>query len=572
MTFENIEGIIGKTFQFGYGSNSFTFSISADGVLTIEYNNEPGSSTPVEGEANNLPYVFPLRFNLKGGLDVGNARVRSSYNATENDELVNIAVLALKLNAFLTSAKAYTDQKVNEALSGGGGSTGGGGSAMLAPMEITQEQMTDGYSNIIGTLQANSFVDRIVFEVTEAFSKEDGSDYEISIGTITNPTALVPKFLTSSLTQTKVIDICRTLTDDTEYVIFVNAYTEPTPVDPFEQRVINNHESVVTSLTSDASAKIWTATFSGTNLEPSVLDVDDFGVVEGPYMDFGVNIPIDPTHQYRIVQQNAALQYYDGKDEFVSNQEGIWTKDKTYTFIDETEVVYNFLLTESSGDNDYAHIHVYDLSSDTPETAIRVYHIKNELAFTDSTPAASPLEIDFLSASEGTAGVVQNDENTFTITLSGEVTSKTAELTSKFTGLTKRATSLAVFYPKTISTTGIRTIIYNPGTDGMSDIQTASGINYTDVTYTPDAEQEGAWIEFPVTEEQSYPVVVMVIDLTTNDYMLIGVDNTLTYKDPPTEEEEAEPALMSIGRETLSMVAPLAAGDSGRMLLRIISF
>lgn len=567
MRFENLEGIIGKTFQFGYGKNSFTFTISADGVMTIAYNNEPNGET----SETKLPYVFPLRFNLNGGVNVGNARIQSSYNATENDELVNIAVLMTKLNAFLVSAKTYTDEQIKRIDTGGESS--GTSSTMMEPMDITIDQIADGYSNIIGRLAAGNFIDHVVFEVNEAFAKADASDYEISIGTITNPTSLVPKFRMSTLSQTKVVDIYRTLSEDQEYCIFVSKYEEPTPPpDPFDQQVINNHPAVVSSLTSDASEKIWTVTLSGSNLESSVIETADFGEITGPYMDFGVNIPVEEDHQYRIVQQNPALAIYDGKDSNISNQSGVWTKDKTYTFDGVTEITYNFLLTASTGGSDYVHIYVYDINGETPETAIRVYHVKNELSFKGNSPALSPLQIDFLSANEGVAGVVQNADDQYTITLTGNVTSKTSELSEKFPGLTKKATSMAIFYPKSISTSGIRTIIYNPGVQGMSDVQTASGVSYTDVTYTPESDQNGAWIEIPITEDQTYPIVIMIIDLDTNESTLIGIDNELTFTDPVTEPTESLPTMETFSRVAAYAAAPLAEGDSGKMTIHVISF
>lgn len=565
MQFHDIDGIIGKSFQLGYGKDSFTFTIGDDGVLTIQFNNEP----IVEGS----PYSYPLRFRLMGGIDCNNGAIKSTFAATDNADVVNLSVLKTKLEAYLTSAKTYTDQKIQE--SGGGSSGGGGTSPMLSPLAITVDNMTDGYSAIIGTLAANKFIDRVIFEIKEPFSKLDGTDFDISVGTAANPTSLVPTFQMSTLTETKVVDICKTLTSDAEYCIFISAHQEPIPPSTFEQEFYNHHPTVSSSMTSDASDKIWTIILTGNDLESSVLDTETFGDVEGPFMDFSFNIPVEAGHQYRIVQTNPALQYYDGKDEFVSNKDGVWTKDKNYDFGDVEEVELGFIMTESAGAEDYTHFYIYDLNSETPNTAIRNYHIKNGLHFKGSSPAVSPLQIDFASASEVIPGIVKNADNQYTITLTGQVTSKTADLTEKFTGLTKKATSLSIFYPNTISTSGIRTIVYNPGAKELSDVQTASGVTYTDATYTPDQEEDGAWIEFPVTESQEYPIVIVVIDLATKDYTLIGVDNSLIFSDPPAEDTVETLSFSDMARSIPNQevkAIPLAAGDTGSMLLRILSF
>ena len=148
MQFHDIDGIIGKSFQLGYGKDSFTFTIGDDGVLTIQFNNEP----IVEGS----PYSYPLRFRLMGGIDCNNGAIKSTFSATENVDVVNLSVLKTKLEAYLTSAKTYTDQKIQE--SGGGSSGGGGTSPMLSPLAVTVDNMADGYSAIIGSLAANKFI------------------------------------------------------------------------------------------------------------------------------------------------------------------------------------------------------------------------------------------------------------------------------------------------------------------------------------------------------------------------------------------------------------------------------
>ena len=127
MQFHDIDGIIGKSFQLGYGKDSFTFSIGDDGVLTIQFNNEP----TVEG----APYSYPLRFRLMGGIDCNNGAIKSTFAAADDADIVNLSVLKTKLEAYLTSAKKYTDQKVQE--SGGGSSGCGGTSSMLSPLNLS---------------------------------------------------------------------------------------------------------------------------------------------------------------------------------------------------------------------------------------------------------------------------------------------------------------------------------------------------------------------------------------------------------------------------------------------------
>lgn len=569
MTLVNIDGIIGKSFQLGYGTNSFTLTVDADGYLNIKYNGEP---LPEDPEAS---YVYPTRVKLFGGLDAGNGAVTSTHKPANDPDLINLKYLMEQLSAYLSSAKRYTDKAIEQISQGGESGGGTSSSSMIAPTRVNVEQLTDGYSAILGTLKENAFIDRVIFELRQPFFKLDGSDYDIAIGVITNQTALVGWTPISTLTETKVFDICKTLTTDAEYCIFVRTHEEEPVVEPFEQKLINNHEDVSSSMTSDASENIWHIHLNGTNLESEVFDTATFGEVSGPFMDFGVNIPVVPGHQYRIVQTNPALAYYDGKDEFISEVEGVWTKDKTYTF-EESEVDLMVLLTESAGDSDFAHVYIYDLNGDTPDVACRVYHFQNGLHFTGSSPAVSPLQLSFLSASEGAVGAVQNATNQFTINLSGQITSKETEVAEKFPGITGHATSLSIFYPKTISTTGVRAVVYNPAASKLTeDNQTVSGISFTDVTYTPEQEQDGAWIEFPIIEDKSYPIVVCIIDLSTKDYMLIGVDNNLTFQDAANGDAGTDIQLQNTGYAVpaaLDEVDLMAEGDTGSMIVRILSF
>lgn len=536
MRYSNIDGVTGFTFIIGYGANG-----------------------------------APIRSN-NGVLLVG--RIQSTVDATTDQDLTNLKTVNAQVEAASTEMKAYVDQKVQES-----GESGESGTTitMLPLITLTPEELVSGYTVNIGALAANKFIDKVVFELKETISSDIDQDLLISIGTGLDHTAFGSARI-SQLNQTQVVNICKTLDEATDLFLYVSIYEEPPDIPSFTQVVFNDHADVEDTLSSDASYLVWTATFVGTNLLGEISQKDTFGDrAVGNMMDFGINIPVQAGHTYRVVQQNPALQIYDGYDEFVSQVEGVWTKSKTYTIdtgSDETQLDYYFLLTESNGDNDYVHIYIYD--EEDPSTAIRTYHIHNQLKFEGTSPIASLLQLDYASASEAAVGIVQNADNQYTLTLNGEVTNLGEQVSSEFAGVTGNATKLGIYYPKHISASGIRAIIYNPAaqlfTGDESTLQ-SSGVFYTDVTMTDEDEHDGCWIYFPIVENKQYPIVIAIIDLETHDYMLFGIDNNLTFKQAQTESTENISEVNAFAAPMSNEVMPLVDENStGKVLVRVISF
>jgi hypothetical protein len=554
MNRSNIDGITGKSFTLGTGSDACTLS-SQKNTLTINQ-----------------------ALKLEGDLDLGEHKLTSSATAKEDSDLVNLSSLTAAIDKEDESLKKFVNDTVADVTAGTANAN-----VMLSPVNLDIEDMADGWSVELGTLASTKFIDRVVFEVFVPFTKANGDNFEISVGTITEPEKLVPKFPMERLSSTYVVDICKTLFKDTAYYLYVTKKEpdpEPEPEEPeptpFEQQLYCTQYGVTTDISSDASQKVWTFTLSGDDLLGHIGDTDTFGNVTGPLMDFSFNIPVEVGHQYRVVQQNPALAYFDS-DPFIVNVSGTWSKDKSYQLAeDEGTFIYSFTLTQSSGSNDYVHIYVYDLDGETPDNAIRTYHIKNELNFEGTSPEDSPLQIDFASASEGTAGVVQNAENQYTITLSGEIHSLDLE------NISGHSTELGIYYPKAVGSKGIRLAIYNPAASNFTDeeaVTSKDGIYYTDMTATDEDEIEGMWIDIPISEDNSYPIVAAIIDLETQDYFLVGIDNQLTFLDSEEEpEEEAETTVMKARAYNLASVdeddseESEVTTDQGSAFVRILSF
>lgn len=551
MHLSNMDGVIGKSFRLGYGNGYAEFKVEGDTVS--------------------------LNMKMKmSGLDAGNAPLTSSHMATKEEELTNLKSVKLAVDECTKALQRYTDNKIAEMT---GGTTGT--NVMLNPIGIGIDKFSDTFSAAFGSLPAGKFVDRIIFEVDEAFSMTDGSSFDISIGTVTNKEAIVPRFSMSKLASTYIINVCKTLYADTDFVLYtykVDPPEEEEPVEPFEQVFHNDHSGVAYSMTSDADGNNWTIEVNGDELIGDITNEESFGPITGNFIDFGFNVKVEANHRYRVVQQNAALAVYDGLDEFISNIGGVWTKDKTYDVGDDINFIYEFLLTQKESENDYAHIYIYDLSSETPETAIYVYHIHNGLNFSGDSPAASQLQVDFMSADEAAIGIVKNDENQFTITLSGEAHSRAADLASAYPDLTGNFTSIGVYYPKAVPNEGIRIAIYNPiysqlaGSDG---IRSVDGIYYADMTLTDSDEQEGIWIDIPIGTDKSSPIIIAIVDLATNEKFLVGIDNELTILDAiESDAGTDEPAVASVyafNLDTEPEVLPFA-GDTGIATVRILSF
>lgn len=555
MHLSNMNGIIGKSFRIGYGDDAV--------ILAVE-------KETVDGQEN---IVLKINAKIKGdGLDIGDGSLNTSAIPKNDNDVINVKALNEALKTTSETLSRYTDEKIKELT---GGTTGA--NIMLLPIRVTIDDITDGYSNAFGKLAANKFVDRIIFEVLEGFDTGDDSKFDISIGTVTSPEAFVPKFSIENLASTYIVNICKTLSVETDFVFYVYKHEEII-IPTFEQEVYANHDGVSYSMTSDSSKKIWNITMSGDNLIRDVDDVETFGTLDGALMDFGINLPVEANHRYRIVQRNSALQFYKGIDGYVSESNGIWTKDKNYSVGDDTEFIYKFLMTESEGDSDYVHIWLYDLDSETPDEAIRTYHIKNSLYFEGTSGANALLQNTFLSASEGSVGIVKNDATQYTVTLTGEVHSQNTQMAELYPNLSGNLTMFGFYYPKALPAEGVRLAIYNPVYSQVADqegIKVENGIYYLDTTVQDPDNQDGMWVYVPISDSQDYPVVIAIIDLATNETFLVGIDNELTFLPEEVAEDEtseSEAAVAAFNLTSDTAVLSETGVKSGSMIVRILSF
>lgn len=149
----------------------------------------------------------------------------------------------------------------------------------------------------------------------------------------------------AAMTDAATLHCLRVTADDATYAVgaLVAHYKatpggvepDPEPV-PSDKVSVNGHNVVVTDEV-DASGKVVTITIAGTDVVPGISDIcaEDFGVVTGNYIDVTLDLTkvmtLDDAKTYQVTQTNPALSIYDGKDEFISNQDGVWTKQKTYS-------------------------------------------------------------------------------------------------------------------------------------------------------------------------------------------------------------------------------------------------
>lgn len=111
----------------------------------------------------------------------------------------------------------------------------------------------------------------------------------------------------------------------------------PTPSDKVD---VLGHEGVIASDSVDSTGAV-TITIAGTDVTPgiSAANQSTFGEVTGNYIDVNLDLvkimqsagkELDSAKTYQLTQINPALSIYDGKDEYVSNEDGQWKKVRTY--------------------------------------------------------------------------------------------------------------------------------------------------------------------------------------------------------------------------------------------------
>lgn len=549
MRLSNIDGTTRTSFSFGLGANQFTVDIINDSLVIS---------------------------NGKG--------IKASFTPESDDDLTNLAAVKSAVEAAQTAAKKYTDEIAEQITAGEFKAN-----IMLDPLPITHMNMQDSYSIALGSLPANKFIDRIIFEVTEPFVFSEDKKFDLSIGTFANKEAFLPKIdVGATLGSTYVINIMKTLAAETELFLYISLHSEPVdppdpdpgpPVDPdFEQRIDNLHTGVDTSFNTDASGRIFNMTFSGTDLTGEVIDKETFGdQVSGNYMDFGINLNLSVGKQYRVVQQNPALELYNGLDEFVSQVEGVWTKSKTYTRQEGEEFLYKFLLGQSESLTDYVHIYVYEITEDG-DVGTYTYHIKNGLNFAGVEPletySRAPLVVNSLSINETPIGIVKEKDDLYHITMSGNVNSRMAEMPEALKLDNVKETTLSFRFQDLTSTSGYRVLAYAPafkhfyGLD--NSIRTFNGVYYMDMVVEGPMTNMDSLITIPITEDSDYPITVILVDLDTRKCITAIANVNISFMEDASAPKAKN---INVAAFNLSDTPSLqATGDSGSALLRVLSF
>ena len=180
---KDFTGIFGTSFRIGYGAANATFTIN---VITAEDGTQ----------------VYEL--NIDRILNAGANPIRTTYKATNDDELCNLKTLMELLSATETTAYSYIDEKVREIT---GGTTGG--NVMLSPISVELKNIPEGDGSFgFGTLSVNKFIDRIIFGVTAPFFLNAPKTLQFSVGSSENAKEdIVPKFSIDTLQSTKVINV-----------------------------------------------------------------------------------------------------------------------------------------------------------------------------------------------------------------------------------------------------------------------------------------------------------------------------------------------------------------------------
>lgn len=393
----DFDGTMKHRWQLGYGDNAIMFELDGKTLIIkkVEKKFDPETGQEIDQLVFNIDAVFKL----------GTDGLKTDIPAVEDDDVVNLRSLNEILHFLDVAHEEWVTEMIKEALAGFDPSQGGTGgfSNQIPAYFLDIDSMNSDFNVALGDATLGKFVDRIVFEHVQDFYKKNGAKMWISIGTQEDKDFFVPKFDATTLTQTKVIDIQRTITRQASF--FLYAWTEggieepeppeePDPIIPpddpnihpdYEQHAYCAHEGVTTSLTHDASLRVWTATYTGNEITPGITFPELFGEVEGNYADVSFSIPVTAGRHYKIVQRNPALSLYP--DDHRITQEGDeWVKIADYVFTEEDfnedgEVQMSVLLGQSSGNADYCHMHFYDMDGENPEDSYYTIHIKNELNF-----------------------------------------------------------------------------------------------------------------------------------------------------------------------------------------------
>lgn len=414
--YTNHNGILGHMFVIGIGGESFAFTIE-DNLFRlfktmVETDPETGQEVnPAHFDMDAIAYANPLPPDFKGEVNPRMVVTMKDFKdalKSERDFMGN-----------------YVREQLEDVTGGGGSSTSDPTSptnpvsGMLQPAMFTVDMLVPELTQILGTLPAQSFIDRIVLETHTNFTLLDGTEdaWQFSIGTAdpTEAELIIPKTPITKLNEQRawVVDVQRTFANPTAMVFYIYNITEenpnplPGPVEPeepdpdgdFVQAVYLNHGEVTYGLTSDASKKVWNLTVQSDDALPGFNQPDLFGEIgDAQLIDVGVNLPFKPGHRYRVLQQNPALEHFSA-DPSVEEVEGVWTKFATYEWNPEDpkeDCIYYFCMKPSAGEIDYLHLFIYDLDGETPEQVCRTYHVRNLVTFREIIAPPPPVMDSFV--------------------------------------------------------------------------------------------------------------------------------------------------------------------------------
>lgn len=189
------------------------------------------------------------------------------------------------------------------------------------------------------------------------FSSPKGIDRELQ--TVVGSSAFVEKFgrgsfdvygqpflnaYAAAMTDAATLHCLRVTADDAAYAVgALVAHYKATPgspdpgptVEPTDKMVVNDHDVVASA---ETQGNVTTITVAGTDVTPGISaknkSIMDYEGDESDIIDLSLDMPkimsFDTGKTYQIKQTNPALSKYSGRDEYVKNEAGTWTKTKTY--------------------------------------------------------------------------------------------------------------------------------------------------------------------------------------------------------------------------------------------------
>lgn len=530
--YSNIAGIIGDMFSLGVGPQKMTITVNGNRV------------------------VINKEIRLEGGLGI-----QSDKTPAEPNDMVTLQFFNEQFDAF----KEDIDKLIPDDLS----RFSEGLNYMATPVVVTPNDLEDGTMVSMGTVNAGKFIDRIILEVETPFSLAERNVGEISIGTLVNPTAFMEKKNLAEITSTIAVDIYKTLATNTDIYLYFYRTVEPEPEPPYTQEVFYSHEGVSHTIGSDGNGDVFNIELTGIGLTGEINNTDLFGnSIVGNYLDFGINLELTPGKTYKIVQENSCLALFPDDPSITHTEQGVYTKTKEYLFPEEEAeegFIYWFLMGQRDT-NTYTHIYVYDPESETPDTAIKAYHIHNNLAYADEPVQylASLAELNNGNNPYGypdcNINVAEDSENTFTITVNADAaTSHREDLLSMYPNLPD-AKYTVLYVPYTPVNAYTVTQI-NPALAGArDDVEESDGVYSLSYEVTPE-NTDTIFIPVPLGEDKSHDIELLFMDNVTNTTIAYSIENGVTFveptepEEPPTEPEE-----------------PPVEEETGAIRVRVLSF